>query len=109
MFCPKCGSLMFPNPTSEKLVCGNATCGFSKGVTKAEIANSRTSVKVNRDRPAETLVLDDVLDTLPKTRAECPKCGYYEAFWVMRQTRAADEPTTRIYRCVKCSHTWREY
>ena len=42
-------------------------------------------------------------------RVECPKCGHYEAFWVMRQTRAADEPTTRIYRCVKCQHTWREY
>jgi DNA-directed RNA polymerase subunit M len=28
---------------------------------------------------------------------------------VMRQTRAADEPTTRIYRCAKCSNTWREY
>ncbi|TLZ72139.1 MAG: transcription factor S [Methanobacteriota archaeon] len=109
MFCPKCGSLMFPSANGEKLVCGNATCRFEKGVTKAEIATSRTAVKVNRDRPAEMLVLDDVLETLPKTRAECPKCGHGEAFWVMRQTRAADEPTTRIYRCVKCSHTWREY
>ena len=44
-----------------------------------------------------------------KEKAECPKCHNGEAFWVMRQTRAADEPTTRIYRCVKCSHTWREY
>ncbi|TLZ54488.1 MAG: transcription factor S [Methanobacteriota archaeon] len=107
MFCPKCGSLMFPS--DGKLVCGNATCGFTKGVSTKEAANARTAVKVNRDRPAETLVLDEVLDTLPKTRAECPKCHYGEAFWVMRQTRAADEPTTRIYRCAKCSHTWREY
>ena len=107
MFCPKCGSLMFPN--NGKLVCANAGCGFIKGVSAKETANARMAVKVNRDRPADTLVLDDVLDTLPKTRTECPKCGYYEAFWVMRQTRAADEPTTRIYRCAKCSHTWREY
>jgi len=105
MFCPDCGSLMFPK--DGKLVCGK--CGFTRGVSAKETANSRTAVKVNRDRPPETLVLDDVLDTLPKTRVECPKCGHYEAFWVMRQTRAADEPTTRIYRCVKCSNTWREY
>ncbi|MCJ2562923.1 MAG: transcription factor S, partial [Candidatus Thermoplasmatota archaeon] len=29
--------------------------------------------------------------------------------WQLRQTRAADEPETRIYRCTKCSHTWREF
>jgi len=40
---------------------------------------------------------------------ECPTCGNNEAFWVLRQTRAADEPETKIYRCVKCSHSWREY
>jgi DNA-directed RNA polymerase subunit M len=28
---------------------------------------------------------------------------------VLRQTRAADEPETKIYRCVKCQHSWREY
>ncbi len=94
-------------PSDGKVACGR--CGFTRGVNEKDTANSRTPVKVNRERPVETLVLDDVLDTLPKTRVECPKCGHYEAFWVMRQTRAADEPTTRIYRCVKCGNTWREY
>ncbi len=107
MFCPKCGSLMFPS--DGRLACGNSGCGYSKGIGKGEIANSRVAVRMKRDRPPETLVLDDILDTLPKTHVECPKCAHFEAFWVMRQTRAADEPTTRIYRCVKCSHTWREY
>ncbi|MFQ5553256.1 MAG: transcription factor S, partial [Thermoplasmata archaeon] len=37
------------------------------------------------------------------------KCGNFEAMWYMRQTRASDEPETRIYRCTRCSHTWREY
>src|SRR2546428_13285804 len=103
MFCPKCGSLMFPS--DGKLVCGNATCGFTKGVSSKDAANARTAVKVNRDRPAETLVLDDVLDTLPKTRAGCPKCGNGEAFWGVRQTRAAGEPATRVYRGTKGVHT----
>jgi DNA-directed RNA polymerase subunit M len=47
--------------------------------------------------------------TLPKAQVECPKCGNNEAFWVLRQTRAADEPETKIYRCTACSHSWREY
>jgi len=61
----------------------------------------------NQDR--EILILNETNDTMPKTKAECPKCGHNEAFFILRQTRAADEPETRIYRCVKCSHSWREY
>ena len=32
-----------------------------------------------------------------------------KVIFVIRQTRAADEPETRIYRCCKCNHSWREY
>jgi len=103
MFCPKCGSLLFP--TDGKFSC--AKCGYERGITSSD---TRTARVLRRDeRPAEMLVLDDVTDTMPKTHVDCPKCGNGEAFWVMRQTRAADEPTTRIYRCTKCSHTWREF
>ena len=40
---------------------------------------------------------------------ECPKCGNNEAYWILRQTRASDEPETRIYTCTKCHHRWRAY
>jgi len=63
-----------------------------------------TKAKETRD----ILVVGDE-ETLPRTRIRCPKCGNNEAYWVLRQTRAADEPETRIYRCTKCGHTWREY
>ncbi len=103
MFCPKCGSLLFP--TGGKFSC--ARCGYERTIGAGE---SKVARVVNRDeRPSEMLVLDEVMETLPRTHVDCPKCGNGEAFWVMRQTRAADEPTTRIYRCTKCSHTWREY
>ncbi|MDD2936443.1 MAG: transcription factor S, partial [Candidatus Methanomethylophilaceae archaeon] len=36
-------------------------------------------------------------------------CAHTEAYFVLRQPRAADEPETRIYRCCKCNHFWREY
>jgi len=45
---------------------------------------------------------------LPVTKAECKKCGSDGILWMM-QTRSADEPSTRFYRCTKCNHTWREY
>ena len=40
---------------------------------------------------------------------KCPKCGHDEAYYKIIQTRRADEPPTRIYKCTKCGHVWREY
>src|SRR5688500_1313964 len=39
----------------------------------------------------------------------CEKCGHSEAFYYMRQTRSADEATTRFLECTKCGYKWREY
>src|SRR2546427_341471 len=74
-------------------------------------AKPRTTKRPNRRSrpPAPPIVVDEIEETLQKTRVQCQKSRHYEAFWVMRQTQAADEPTTHIYRCVKCQHTWREY
>jgi len=56
------------------------------------------------------VVLEGELNVLPTTReCECPKCQHREAYWIIRQTRAADEPETRIYECTKCHTRWREY
>jgi len=100
MFCPKCSSLMIPK--QGKLVCMN--CG-----TEREIEEKDNTKIMAKSQGMDILVIEDSADTLPRTKAECPKCGHNEAYWVIRQTRAADEPETRIYRCTKCGHTWREY
>lgn len=54
-------------------------------------------------------VVESKVATLPKTAETCPKCGNDEAYWVLRQTRGADEPETRIFECTKCGHKWRDY
>lgn len=78
-------------------------CGIEKD------SEGKSQKFITKTREKETVVIDSTAPTLPKTKAECPKCGNNEAFWVLRQTRAADEPETRIYRCTECSHSWREY
>ena len=105
MFCPNCGSLMYPY--GDKLVCRKEGCGFERGMTAEDNVISRVITEARE--PPELLVLEEVAAALPRTRIECPKCGNFEAMWYMRQTRSADEPETRIYRCTSCSHTWREY
>jgi DNA-directed RNA polymerase subunit M len=76
---------------------------------KVKIEGQKSSTIKKASEKMETLIIEGDLDTIPKTRIECPDCSHKEAYWVLRQTRAADEPETRIYRCVKCGHTWREF
>lgn len=99
MFCEKCKSLLFPQ--DGKLVCRK--CG-----TVHEPAAKNQVIK-HKSKDKEMAVLGELSGTLPTTDVECPSCGHTKAYWVLRQTRAADEPETRIFRCVKCGHSWREY
>lgn len=59
--------------------------------------------------------VDDVLggdgawDNVDQTAAQCPKeCGGSKAYFFQLQIRSADEPMTTFYKCVECSHQWRE-
>jgi len=40
---------------------------------------------------------------------DCEKCHNKEGVSWTFQTRSADEPETRFYRCTKCNYTWRDY
>lgn len=100
MFCPDCGSLM--KPKDEKWSCKK--CGYTR-----EVKEEDHQVITSRREEKETVIIEDEIDTLPTTKARCPECGNNKAYWRLEQTRAADEPETRIYRCTKCNHTWREY
>jgi DNA-directed RNA polymerase subunit M len=90
---------MFPKegvPTCPK-------CGLKQEGGKKE-GGVVTKCKAER----EVVVQDELSGTLPTADEECPKCGNKKAYWVLRQMRGADEPETRIFRCTKCSHSWRE-
>lgn len=106
-FCPKCGNLMNPKKEGDKVIFVCSSCGHKedKGKTGEE------SYKLVREgvEKKETAVIEKDQESLPKTSKKCPKCGHDKAYWWMQQTRSADEPTTRFYRCVKCGNTWREY
>ena len=99
MFCKNCGSLVFPK--NGKYHCENC----DKDVTD----NSKKSRIKTKSTGEDIAVVDDDVATLPKTQVICPECKYTEAYYVLRQTRSADEPETKIYRCCKCNHSWREY
>ncbi len=100
MFCPECGSLLYPD--GDEMVCRK--CDYREQKT-----GDRRIVADREEQELTVIDSDEDLEVLPKTQVTCPKCGNNEAYWVLRQTRAADEPETRIYTCTECGHKWREY
>jgi len=77
-----------------------------KHVLREDIVFSSVSEKKEK----EVTVIDGDESNFPVTKILCPQCETMEdAEWTMQQTRAADEPPTRFYRCKKCNMVWREY
>lgn len=103
LLCPKCKALMKLNRETGQMECKRPDCGHNE--PKGEEENITTRKRINR----EIVVTEGIEGTLPTATIICEKCKNNKATWIIRQTRAADEPATRIYQCTKCKHKWREY
>lgn len=104
MFCPKCGSILLPKKENNKRLFKCPNCSYKTTEIKAEL--KETSKK---ETQIGTGIVSSEVEHLPKTEAHCPKCGHDTAYCWTIQTRAADEPETRFFKCEKCKHVWREY
>jgi len=98
MICPKCKLLMYP--TKDGFVCKK--CGYKRKRGEGKLYS------FEREEKEIAIIEGRSIDVLPKTQVTCPKCGNNEAYWVLKQTRASDEPETKIYTCTKCGYRWRE-
>ncbi len=103
MFCPECGSILRPKDKGGKKVLF-CSCGYSKA--PAEEANTAIKETVPPKKKIEVI---ENIEMNPKMRTRCEKCGHGVAYFWTQQTRGADEPETRFFKCEKCSYTWREY
>ncbi|MDD5253507.1 MAG: transcription factor S [Candidatus Nanoarchaeia archaeon] len=104
MFCAKCGSVLIPTRDKKGVVL-KCNCGYNSRARKNVMI--KEEVKLKREDIIE--VVDKKIETLPKTKEECPKCGHNTAYFWTLQTRASDEAETRFFECVKCKHRWRAY
>ena len=98
-FCPKCGSLLLPD-ANKKLKCG---CGYISRQNKPII------IKEKVENGSKIELVDKKIQVLPKTSADCTKCGNNQAYYWTVQTRSGDEAETVFFKCCKCSHQWRQY
>ena len=102
-FCPKC-EVKLKNSDSG-LQCSK--CGYTEG----EKAKPTKKIATEEEPDFSLLAFegDEWEESNPTVKIDCEKCGHDEAVGLMFQTRSADEPTTRFYRCQKCKYTWRDY
>jgi len=102
-FCPKCEVKLKNNGSG--LQCSK--CGYVEG----EETKSTKKIPVKEEPDFSLLAFEgnEGEESNPTVEIECEKCGHGEAVGWMFQTRSADEPTTRFYRCQKCKYTWRDY
>jgi DNA-directed RNA polymerase subunit M len=92
------------------LVC--TRCGFKMKATEKDLKAYKLSTKIKHTEKEKLVVIpaDEELKGLPITRdVVCPRCGNHEAYYWFVQTRSADEPPTRFFKCTRCGYVWREY
>jgi transcription factor S len=102
MFCPKCGSVLFPKKEKGKKML-RCSCGYTN--KNADVPQVKEAVIQNENIP----IVDKEIEPNPLTDADCPRCGHKKAYYWTVQTRAGDEPETKFFKCEKCKHTWRDY
>ena len=84
-------------PKEGKMRC---SCGYTQ--TDAKISEKKK-------KKEDIAVVDKKLEILPVTDYDCADCKNNKAYFWLLQTRSADEPETRFYKCTKCSRIYREY
>ena len=102
-FCPKCEVKL--KISASSLQCSK--CGYTEGEKVKQ--TKKTNSKEEPDFSLLAFEGDEGEESYSTIKMDCEKCGHDQAIWWMFQTRSADEPTTRFYRCQKCKYTWRDY
>ncbi len=102
-FCPKCEVKL--KISASGLQCSK--CGYTEGEKVKQ--TKKTNSKEEPDFSLLAFEGDEGEESYSTIKMDCEKCGHDQAIWWMFQTRSADEPTTRFYRCQKCKYTWRDY
>lgn len=103
-YCDDCGGIIVPEKHGDETDFKCRSCGKPHEEEGGEMVITET----NEEEP-KSINVEQEDESRPITDADCEECGNDQAHWWTEQTRSADEPPTRFYRCTECGHTWREY
>lgn len=92
------------SPIGDRYIC--SSCG-NEVIKKP---NGKNDKIVSRSGGKEVVMVTEEKAVEPlDSDAVCPKCSHTGAYYLLKQTRSADEPETKFYTCEECGHRWREY
>ncbi|MDY6777509.1 MAG: transcription factor S [Candidatus Nanohaloarchaea archaeon] len=104
-FCDDCGGIIVSEKEGGKTSFKCRSCD-----QRYEKQGGQMQITETKDEEERGLIAEGSdEESLPETEEQCEECGNDTAYWWMEQTRAADEPETRFFKCTECGHTWREY
>ena len=106
--CPNDKSLLRPVP-GKGFSCPK--CGWSETHAAGELVAHGTD-KRRIDKFDDIGLIEDAnkfkIAIFPiDDQVHCGRCGNFGAYYYLRQTRRADEPTTAFYECTKCGKKWK--
>jgi DNA-directed RNA polymerase III subunit RPC11 len=107
LFCPVCGNLLIiggggAESPGQHFIC--QSCPYICPITQRY--SQRQMLK--RKQVDDVLGGEDAWKNVDATETTCPKCENTRAFYMLLQTRSADEPSDIVFRCCQCTHLWRE-
>ncbi len=103
-YCDDCDGIIVAEKSGDETAFKCRSCG-----KKYEKKGGEMEIREESDTASKEITVGNDDESLPVTDEDCEECGNDEAYWWTEQTRSADEPPTRFYRCTECSHTWRVY
>lgn len=104
VFCPNCGNRLL---VSEDVACYAFKCHSCP--YKLAIRDRIESIKYSKLKEVDDVLNDaNTWKNVDQADTKCPKCEHEKAYFMQMQIRSADEPSTTFYRCVSCSHNWKE-
>jgi DNA-directed RNA polymerase subunit M len=105
--CDGCGEIFAGDECPE--------CGRKRGVKMVidgiEVEHTEFIASTKAEERDRRVIVDSEQQqgVLTTNTYICPKCDSDSVYAELKQTRASDEPETRILTCAECRHGWREY
>lgn len=108
LFCPTCSNMLFVEQSVAddgfRFYC--RTCPYICNIT----SKVSITMKLQRKQVDDILGGDAAWANVDQTDAQCPKCTFGRAFFMMMQIRSADEPMTIFFKCANpdCGARWKQ-
>lgn len=102
LFCPICNNSLLVSFTDKgyRFYCN--TCDYYYPL----LDKLKNIIVMQKKQAEDILGGEDTWKNVDQTTEICPKCSHNRAYYMQKQIRSADEPSSIFYKCVSCGNQW---